>query len=84
MIGHKLCRNLLTKTSTLSGSSTRNVVFCAKSSNPQKPSSEEVLKLDEVTLQDEAGGDWFTPEDGTFEAPRSGYYLLTVRIRQGN
>ena len=47
-------------------------------SSPQKPGPEEPLRLDEVSLQDEAGGDWFTPGDGTFETPRSGYYLFTV------
>lgn len=78
------CENGVTATTKRStttartGSSSGNVVFCAKGWNPQKPSPEEPLRLDQVSLQDEAGGDWFTPEDGTFEAPRSGYYLLTV------
>ena len=62
----------------LTGSSNGIVVFCAASSNPQKPGPEESLRLDEVSLQGEAGGDWFMPEEGTFAAPRSGYYLFTV------
>ena len=63
----------------LAGSSTGNVAFCAMGPNPQKPGPEDPLRLEKVSLQDEAGGDWFSPEDGTFEAPRSGYYLITVR-----
>ena len=62
----------------MTGSPYGIVVFCAASSNPQKPGPEESLRLDEVSLQGEAGGDWFMPEDGTFAAPWSGYYLFTV------
>ena len=62
----------------MTGSPYGIVVFCAASSNPQKPGPEESLRLDEVSFQDVAGGDWFTSEDGTFAAPRSGYYLFTV------
>ena len=39
------------------------------------------VQFERVTLQDEAGGDWFAAEDGAFEAPRRGYYLLTVSIK---
>ena len=63
----------------MTGSPYGIVVFCAASSKPQKPGPEESLRLDEVSLQGDAGGDWFTPEEGTFAAPRSGYYLFTVQ-----